>query len=176
MKIKNIIFIALLYLTALLTFIFTKIQNSDGTLAWIFFLLLAVICLFAIASIIVTICTLPMEENYSFKTVLIFKLIQIPFFVLNFFFYLGVAIVAMFPLFTIPALVFLFIGIVETYLIMLVTSAELIRLSIKSAYKKQVPISSALIPIIMSLFFCLDIVAAIIAVVQNKNKKINGLK
>ena len=186
MRIRNIILSSLLSISTTITVIIYFVDTTSWPEGISKALLITSLALYgvavltAITNMIITLATVTEKEKYSYKTVLLFKLINIPFFIVNFVIYTLILILPLNPwlfILAIPAFFVVCFGVCATYILMLATSLDLVRLIIKKQIRKEGKIVDQLFPLIASFLMVFDVIGAIVAcVIDSKSKKKKTIK
>lgn len=100
------------------------------------------------------------DPGFDCKTVSVFKLVNIPFFMLNFGIWLFVTMMILTPMF-IGAIWLLPLGVGYAYFVMLATSLPMIFYIFKLKCDNEISFASMTLHIILQLIFVLDIVDAL---------------
>jgi len=129
-------------------------------------MLMVIVCIMASVNIIAALLSFVRSRFLSFRTILVFKLLLVPFYAVNFVFWLFLSTFFFTAFFTWPLLPFI---ISYTYFTLLGTSAFNIVKLIKLCADKKIPVKKAVVHSLLQLVFVLDMASTIyLSVKQEK--------
>lgn len=172
MKKLLIAFSILLYLSAglfLLTCYSLLWENKIITIALFVVWLLVVSAIFAvgIANLVVAALGWRNPKKHCYKTVMIFKLALIPYYVLNFFIWFLVCGVTANPWLFLSWVIIVPLGVGSTYLTVLCTSAYSLSYTVGRVKNKEIGLTTSLILLlVLSFLFITDVISSIILCVR----------
>lgn len=176
MMILMIIFLYLANISFFMNLFVVKMNNYNENLLAFFLLLWLIFSLIALILGYINLIVRLVKRNDKnvFKRNMILKIILIPWYVGNF--YVWVIYFAAFlnPWLFIAAPLITIIGIVYTYIIMILSGINNLVFIVKSAYKKKIKYSAKIVVgIIFQFFFILDIVGSILLFIERNNISYN---
>ena len=138
-----------------------EVENSKA-LEIAFFVLSALVAFFVIVNGICALLSVFKDHENPTKTVLAIKLAAIPWYVANFYFWIGLAAGFLNPFLLIGLPIVIALGVVLTYFVMLSTSLYSIAYLIRGLKKKMFSARPAFAPAaVFHFIFCLDVAGAL---------------
>lgn len=126
------------------------------------FVLSALVAFFVIVNVFCAFLSVFKDQKNPTKTVLAIKLAAIPWYAVNFYFWIGLASGFLNPFLLIGFPIVIGLGVTLTYFVMLSTSLYSIAYLIRGLKKQMFPFRSAYVPAaVFHFIFCLDVAGAL---------------
>lgn len=148
--------------------------NNEGTaidvLRILFYVLAVLGCILGVANFMLGVVYLFKEKKCPYGTVMVCKLVLVPFFILNFIYIVIIFFGSLNPflIFMLPLSIFL---MVLTYGIVLATSAYNVGYMLNKIKNGEGTILDKLILIVCHFIFVLDVIASVVLVYRNKKRE-----
>ncbi len=138
-----------------------EVENSKA-LEIAFFVLSALVALLVIINVFCAFLSVFKDHKNPTKNVLAIKIAAIPWYVANFYFWVGLAAGFLNPFLMMGLPIVIALGVILTYFVMLSTSLYSIAYLIRGLKKQMFPARPAFIPAaIFHFIFCLDVAGAL---------------